>query len=228
MTSSSFSYHLFLFSGIPEIGEKASENLSVKVENAFKTAIGGVGKGFRCQKLVGRKVTRPAVLSLLKEASEIVKTPDQKVFVYYNGHGDQVRDVSGDEEDGKDELWKLMGGGQILDDEISNFFKEIHSSSLLCVISDNCSSGTVLDRKIMGSPAGKWICLSSCRDPQDSLASSEGGIFTLFGLVPALESKKCKTIRDIFSFIQNEIQIPSQTPFLEVSDRGEVMNFEIF
>jgi len=124
-----------------------------------------------------------------------------------------------------------MGGGRVLDDEITLIFKDkIHESSVLILISDNCSSGTMIDRKLFStttsSTSGSWICLSSCRDHQDSLATSEGGVFTLYGLIPALEAGK-KTIREIYSFIQKEIQIPSQHPFVEVSDE-KVLDVDLF
>lgn len=219
---------LYSFCGIPEIGEASSKALSDRIEKAFFSSLAEQEKQLSHRKIIGRAITREKVLDCLHQAAEILSTPDQKVFVYYNGHGDQARDTSGDEADGKDELWKLMGGGRILDDEITLIFKDkIHKTSILILISDNCSSGTMLDRKLFSSASGgSWICLSSCRDHQDSLATSEGGVFTLYGLIPALEAGK-RTIRDIYAHIQKEIQIPSQHPFLEVSSE-KVLEVDLF
>ena len=204
---------LYSFCGIKENGEKSSKNLSDEIDLAFKKVI-SQNEDFVHIRLVGSEITRKNILEKLKEINSILSQPNQKVIVFYNGHGDQCADTNGDEEDGKDEYWKPMGGGgNILDDEISTILCDIHETSFVLLISDNCSSGTMIDKKLNNRP---WICMSSCRDNQDSLASSDGGVFTLFGLIPAIKSGK-RTASEIFKFICSELEIPSQTPYIETS-----------
>jgi len=113
-----------------------------------------------------------------------------------------------------DEYWKLMGGGTMLDDEISDTFLDISEKSFLVLINDNCSSGTMIDKRRNDRP---WICLSSCQDYQSSLACNEGGIFTLYGLIPGL--KTCTTIRELYTTILNELKVPTQKPMLTLTRR---------
>ena len=106
------------------------------------------------------------------------------VFIYYLGHGNQTRDTSGDEEDGMDELWCLRSGERILDDEISLIFKDIPENSTVVLISDSCSSGTMIDVKLNGK---NWVTYSSCKDNESAFCSFDGGIVTIFGMCPILK-----------------------------------------
>jgi hypothetical protein len=121
-----------------------------------------------------------ACVRALGAVADHLALPNARAVVYYYGHGDQVRDTSGDEADGMDEAWTTQG---ILDDELSAIFSRIHDSSRLYLFSDSCSSGSMVDASTNGRP---WVAIGSARDTQDSLATSEGGAFTVWGLIPAL------------------------------------------
>jgi metacaspase-1 len=64
------------------------------------------------------------------------------LLLTYSGHGGQVPDVNGDEDDGKDETWVLYDR-QLIDDELTNLWNQFNSGARIFVLSDSCHSGTV-------------------------------------------------------------------------------------
>ena len=78
---------------------------------------------------------------------------DDRVLVYYSGHGSRVADNNGDEDDGYDEVLtmydvKTSGNGDtkfldgiLVDDDLNSFLNKIPSSNLYVMI-DACHSGT--------------------------------------------------------------------------------------
>lgn len=89
------------------------------------------------------------------EDSLIVLVKDLKandtVLFYYSGHGSQLKDVGGDETDGKDEVLvpvDFKKNGVIKDDWIfDNVLKKIPKDVSLWVFTDCCHSGTMVDLK---------------------------------------------------------------------------------
>ena len=63
-------------------------------------------------------------------------------FLTYSGHGGQVPDVNGDEDDKRDETWCLYDG-QVIDDELYLEFSRFAEGVRILVLSDSCHSGTV-------------------------------------------------------------------------------------
>jgi len=81
--------------------------------------------------------------------------PEDRVVVYYNGHGGQVKDVSGDEADGCDEvLIPYDLDNPILDDEIQVLLQRIPAEQVL-VILDSCFSGTATKAKGFKGPSSQ-------------------------------------------------------------------------
>lgn len=205
---------------VPEIAyrnKQSMENISTKVEEAFKKA--SKSKALDIVKILERN--RSLVIKNLKEIAQDLSNPNKKAIVYYYGHGDQIRDTSGDEKDGKDEIWQTQG---IIDDEISKIFANIHDSSTLYLFSDSCSSGSMIDEYYNKKD---WVTISSANDRQDSLATSDGGVFTLWGLIPALETIEDCTPRKIHEYIKKNVQIKSQTSLLHYI-KEETLDKSIF
>jgi metacaspase-1 len=75
--------------------------------------------------------------------------PGDSLFFHFSGHGGQVRDVSGDEDDGYDETLIPMDwqkAGQIVDDEIYDVLvRHLPGGVRLTAVLDACHSGTALD-----------------------------------------------------------------------------------
>jgi hypothetical protein len=164
--------------------------------------------------LFGNEVNYHNVKKALTQCADYLQTPGRKAMIFYHGHGDQTPDKNGDEDDGMDEYWKLMGGGRMLDDEISAIFNNISDDSYFILVNDNCSSGTMIDKKLNDKP---WVCLSSCQDVESALASQDGGIFTNYGFLPGL--RESKTIRQLYNYITSNIDISTQHPLLTMTRR---------
>jgi hypothetical protein len=75
--------------------------------------------------------------------------PGDSLFMHYSGHGGQVADQSGDEEDGFDETvipHDYKSTGQIVDDDIFDLLPaRVPPGAHLAVVMDCCHSGTILD-----------------------------------------------------------------------------------
>ncbi len=91
--------------------------------------------------LLTKKATRTNVLSAIRAAAKSLQGGDL-FFLSYSGHGGQVPDVSGDEDDKQDETWCLYDG-QLIDDELYFELNRFSKGVRLLVLSDSCHSGTV-------------------------------------------------------------------------------------
>jgi metacaspase-1 len=97
--------------------------------------------GYDTKLLLTNQATRNKVTQHIQQASETLEAGDI-FFVSYSGHGGQVPDFNGDEEDGMDETWCLFDG-QLIDDELSGFWAKFSAGVRILVLSDSCHSGTV-------------------------------------------------------------------------------------
>ena len=108
-----------------------------------------------------------------------------KLIIHYSGHGYYVRDHSGDEKDGWDEVIcpvDYTTRGFITDDTLNSIFRIIPVTCEVFALVDCCNSGTTLDlkyrhlygdehteietdRKSMRCPI---VMISGCKDDQDS------------------------------------------------------------
>lgn len=97
--------------------------------------------GFTTEILKGNIATREGVASAINNAAANLSSGD--IFLlYYSGHGGQLPDLDGDEDDGRDETWCLFNG-QMMDDEIRQFWTNFKEDVRVLVLSDSCHSGTV-------------------------------------------------------------------------------------
>lgn len=97
--------------------------------------------GMKSSVLLTKKATRTKVLAGLRSATKALKAGDL-FFLSYSGHGGQVPDVSGDEDDKQDETWCLFDG-QLIDDELYFELSKFASGVRILVLSDSCHSGSV-------------------------------------------------------------------------------------
>ncbi len=102
---------------------------------------------FTTQKLLTEHATSTAVLAAIGAAAKKLAKGDLFLLTY-SGHGGQVRDTNGDDEDGRDETWVLFDR-QLVDDELFAAFGRFKSGVRIFVLSDSCHSGTV----VRGMPA---------------------------------------------------------------------------
>lgn len=96
--------------------------------------------------LTDQQATRRNILDALSALVDKVQE-DDRVYIHYSGHGSQVTDFSGDEEDGLDETIlshdaRQPGIPDIIDDELDRLFSKLRSGNTLIVF-DSCHSGTI-------------------------------------------------------------------------------------
>lgn len=206
------SIYILIICYVPEIAKNNNmKYLSDSIYLAFKNIIVKNNKTLEKIDII-TCVSRNKCINGLKKMANHLCNPENKGIVYYFGHGDQVRDRNGDEPDGMDEKWVTQN---ILDDELSLIFNSIHNKSVLYLFSDSCSSGSMIDKKLNNK---NWITFSSCNDRQDSLTTSEGGVFTLWGILPALELFTNPTPRELHKFITSSLCINTQSPLLHAGN----------
>ena len=104
-----------------------------------------------------------------------------RLMIYYSGHGATTKDLNGDEDDGRDELF-CFNGGNLLDDNVAEIFNEnVCGNYQIKLISDCCHSGTIYDIDSMREDIQQRIqCISACADHQYSYQLLKNGMFTCF------------------------------------------------
>jgi hypothetical protein len=93
--------------------------------------------------LLTEQATTAAVTKAIKKAAKTLKKGDI-FFLTYSGHGGQVRDTNGDEDDDRmDETWVLFDR-QLVDDELYALWSRFKAGVRILVFSDSCHSGSVV------------------------------------------------------------------------------------
>ena len=116
------------------MANKISQILNFKPENT-KTLTGNLANKANIEQTINEW--------LINGVSE-----NDRVFIYFSGHGGHFKDKNGDETDGFDEYIttydlgeKKSDGGYILDDELSTWIQSIPSQYKIIML-DSCHSGT--------------------------------------------------------------------------------------
>ena len=111
-------------------------------------------QGIKPKVMLTKKATRAAVLAAMRDAAKTLGDGGF-FFLTYSGHGGQVPDVTGEEDDKKDETWCLYDG-QLIDDELYFELSRFKAGVRILVLSDSCHSGTVTrDRMPPPPPPGQ-------------------------------------------------------------------------
>lgn len=161
---------------------------AVKTANMYAEFARALGAGVKT--LLGDSLTVGRFLQEYKAILGNLNEPGSRVVVVTIGHGNQFPDADGDEDDGRDEGWQLPDG-VIVDDTFTRMASEAQcgESSLFVLVSDHCSSGTMIDPGCRGN----WANVASSQAWQDSLASGEGNVMScllleyLRGKTPTVE-----------------------------------------
>jgi hypothetical protein len=147
----------------------------------------------------------------------LLKVTSDYLTVYYSGHGSQVKDVTGDEKDGKDEAM-VFDTGYIVDDQLANILKtDCKGTARVLLLSDCCRSGTIWD--IPEDPAAaekefppNILSISSAADSQTAkqtggLGDLKGdqGLFT-FHFFHFLRNKRGATPKEIIRGLNPELR----------------------
>lgn len=103
---------------------------------------------------------RQATYSAIKKELESIISKSQQgdyIYIHFSGHGQQITDLNGDEEDGFDEAWitydaqyayakgKYEGQNHLVDDQLNQYLhrlrEKIGANGKIIVIADACHSG---------------------------------------------------------------------------------------
>ena len=142
MAAKGISLHLGLNAVSPEHYGGWAGKLNACEADAQDMADIAKQKGFATTLLMTEKATRAGVLDGLKQAANDLKSGD--IFLLtYSGHGGQLPDKNGDEDDGEDETWCLFDG-ELVDDELYSAWSKFAKGVRVLVLSDSCHSGTVV------------------------------------------------------------------------------------
>lgn len=92
--------------------------------------------------LLTKEATSANVVAAIEQAAKELE-PGDLFFVTYSGHGGQVPDKNGeDEDDRSDETW-LLYDRQLVDDELYALWGKFKPGVRIFVLSDSCHSGSV-------------------------------------------------------------------------------------
>ncbi|MEN8197345.1 MAG: caspase family protein [Pseudomonadota bacterium] len=128
-------------------------------------------QGFETTLLLTKDATADNVESAIRDAATNLKSGD--IFMLtYAGHGGQVLDRSGDEEDREDETWCLHDR-HFLDDELYALYTAFDEGVRILVFSDSCHSGTVTraaagevgERPVRAMPRSAVYQIYKAREP---------------------------------------------------------------
>lgn len=173
--------------------------------------------GFVIKKFANEQVTWQCFIYEVTKAIGELKDGDF-LLVHYSGHGTQVTDVHGDDDDGYDEGIYLHDG-VVIDDDIKSSLLGIPDGATVVLAFDSCFSGTITrainnakpkfmapdksvplrTKKRIRIPKEdmKWMVFSGCREDQtsaDAFINGEfHGAFTYYwlkALVPGITYEK--------------------------------------
>jgi len=153
--------------------------------------------------------TRANIISAFKTlVSKATREGFTELWLSYSGHGSTIRDVDGDEDDGKDEVLcpvDYATSGMITDDYIyDNLVAKLPRSATLISVMDCCHSGTILDLPYIyktslaqnnkkNAHVASIVSISGCRDDQTSadafIDNAYEGAMT-WSLLKALDATK--------------------------------------
>jgi hypothetical protein len=164
----------------------------------------------------GMAPTKEVVAETIREIGS--RTNDDDMFIFfYAGHGDNVVDLDGDEDDGKDEAFVLLdnfGFGSestyLVDDEFAELLVESFSvNTRVLIFTDCCHSGTIADLErddIYGERP--IVHIAGTQDHQEAQDTGFGGAATtaLLEVLKQLEGSTKKggtyTIQEVFTKMQ--------------------------
>ncbi len=138
-----------LLIGISDYKSPAMQDLGgpindiAKMEHLLVTRFGFPGENIT--KLIDAEATRRRILTALRKIVSETSARDV-IYIHYSGHGSQVKDLNGDEDDGVDETLvphdgRTPGVADIVDDEIDAILSQLKTDDVVIVL-DSCHSGT--------------------------------------------------------------------------------------
>ena len=136
-------------------------------------------QNFRSVTLLTKQATANRVKAEISNAAQRL-FPEDVFLLSYSGHGGQVPDKNGgDEDDGLDETWVLYDR-MLIDDELYSLWATFRPGVRIVVLSDSCHSGTVLRQMLRPGNVTDFFRALGVRN----LAEDEGDESKLFRAMP--------------------------------------------
>ena len=159
-----------------------------------------VSRGFEPTIMLTKKASRKSVTSFLEQSAKDLKDGDI-LLITYSGHGGQVRDTGGDEDDQQDETWCLFDG-QLLDDELYVLWSRFAPGVRIFVLSDSCHSGTMLKNAFYAATRATIVDFSSTRIKANSEAHEPAFRF----MPPEVAQRTYRKNKDLYDGINHKIR----------------------
>jgi hypothetical protein len=199
-----------LFFAINKYGGGHDLNGCINDQTDFIAKLNKDFPGFDIRAWKDKEVTRVCFILECTKAIQALR-PDREdvLLIHYSGHGTQVPDKHGDDEDGYDEGLYLIDG-VVIDDDIAQVLKSIPDKAVVILMFDSCFSGTITrelgddhqslskfvpmpeqklkTKKLIRIPKQemKWVVFSGCRENQTSadafIKGRYNGAFTYYAL----------------------------------------------
>jgi hypothetical protein len=99
-------------------------------------------RNYSTKKLLTKDATLGKVRSAIEQIARDLE-PGDSLLLSFAGHGSQVKDEGGDEDDQLDETWCLYDG-QLIDDELRRLWSQFKEGVIIWMVSDSCHSGSML------------------------------------------------------------------------------------
>ena len=123
-------------------------DLDVQMAREMAILMGYEEDGIRV--LTDHDATAKAIMRAIRDWLVKGVGPDDRAFFYFSGHGGWIKDLNGDEADGRDEYitgYDVAGSrsrlrGVIVDDDLQQLLAKVESTQFLVMI-DACNSGTL-------------------------------------------------------------------------------------
>jgi len=136
-----------------------------------------------------KAMTKDNLLGAIEEVGDACEDEDTFVF-YYAGHGDQIEDEDGDEEDGKDQCLCTINPETLTpeprdasnwlsdDDLVEAITSSVPQGANILVIADCCHSGGILDKGSDKWKGFKVICISGSLSKEVSKGLGKGSFLS--------------------------------------------------
>lgn len=190
----------------PSVLPKVMKKIAfIIINNYIGTSIslgdGPLNDGFNIAKLLKQfgytvfYVINPKRRNFIAKLDYFLKNTQQELVIYYVGHGNNVPDLNGDEDDGMDEAMGFVDGNVIDDQLVEEISANKNTSSRIVLMSDCCHGGSIWDiqnGQVHGKPLpSNILSVAATNDRQTAKQMytdrKEQGLFT-YNLMKILNS----------------------------------------
>jgi hypothetical protein len=152
-------------------------------------------QGFITHSLTDDQAIASEVIRMVSSIGKELETGDTFVLTY-SGHGGQVSDVNGDEDDSLDETW-ILYDRMLIDDELFQLFSQFAPGVRIFMLSDSCHSGTVARMIVQKAVIEKYRELTAVPVGVGAGAAMKGALIAGGDVVRAADTKSRRDIANV-------------------------------